>query len=472
MGVNTNDYVTAAVETAEYVSSLVERARKAQKIIESYSQEQIDALVTALAWSAVKEENCIELSKMALEESGMGNFPGKCAKITKKVTGVLNDLRFQKSVGIIEELPEKGIVKIAKPVGVVGALVPSTHPEMTPTVKAMFAVKARNAVVFSPHPSTKNTSLRSVELMREALKRYGAPEDLLICAENPTLEMSNEIMRQCDLVVATGGAPMVKAAYSSGTPAYGVGVGNSHIIIDETADLVDVAKKISFSQEFDNSSSCSSENSIIVKDTIYDSLMNEFKKEGGYLCTSQDKQKLQDVMWPDGHIISRKIVLQSAPTIAKLAGIALPEGYKFLLVEETGTGKKYPFSGEKLSPVLTVYKYSDIDEAINIINANHAASGAGHSCGIFSSNEDSIMKVALRTRTARVMVRQSTGSGNTGDWANGMPCTVSLGCGTWGGNIASENIALKHFMNTTWVSRPLEPKKPTMEELFGNIMQD
>lgn len=456
---------------SEYVKTLIDRARKAQKIAESYSQEDVDKLIKYVAWAAVKEESRTMLARMAVEESGMGDYNAKVGKFLKKVPGTLWDLRNQKSVGVIEDYPEKGIMKIAKPVGVIGALIPSTQPEMTPVIKAMFAIKARNAAVFSPHPKTARTTMICVNLMREALKKQGAPEDLLICAENPNIEMSNEIMKQCDLVIATGGAEMVRAAYSSGTPAYGVGVGNSVVIIDETADLKDAAEKITLSKTFDNASGCSCENSIIIKDAIYKDMISALKAEGAYLCNSEEKEKVQKALWPNG-ALNRHVITQPVATIAEIAGITVPKGCKYLLVEETGSGKEYPFSGEKLSLILTVYKYSNIEDAIAIINTNQAYQGAGHSCGIHSFNEDNIMKVALQTKTTRVMIRQGMNTANSGDWYNGMPWTVTLGCGTWGGNSASENIVLKHFMNTTWVARPIEGTVPAFEDMFSEVMNE
>lgn len=453
----------------EYVSGLMERAHAAQKQIEHYTQAQVDELIAAVAWATVQDARAAELAQMALEESGMGDYDAKFGKFKNKVPGVLYDLKYQKSVGVIEELPERGIVKVAKPVGVVGCLIPSTQPEMTPVVKAMFAIKGRNAAVFSPHPKTAKTTLKCVEYMREALEKYGAPKDLLICAENPNIEMSNEIMRQSDLVVATGGKPMVKAAYSSGKPAYGVGVGNSVVIVDETADLADAAKKITISKTFDNASGCSCENSLVIKDTIYDDMIAALTKEGAYMCNAEEKQKVQNTLWVNG-ALNRDVITQPVAKIAALAGIEIPEGTKYLLVEEVGSGKEYPFSGEKLSLVITVYKYTEIDDAIAIINANQAYQGAGHSCGIHSFNEEHIQKVFLNTKTTRVMVRQGMNTGNSGNWINGMPWTVTLGCGTWGGNVASENITLKHFINTTWVSKPIEREIPSLEEIFGDVM--
>lgn len=457
----------------EYVSQLVKRAKAAQQIAESYTQERVDELIMAIAWSTVKEKVARELAQMAYDESRMGNVDTKFMKFRNKVPCVLDELKTQKSVGLIEEIPEKGLKKYAKAVGVVAALIPSTQPEMTPVVKAMFGLKARNAVLFSPHPRTQKTTLKVVSYMREALKKYGAPEDLLICAENPSIPLSREIMRQCDLVVATGGAGMVHAAYSSGTPAYGVGVGNDVAIVDETADLKDAAQKIFTSKNFDYASGCSCENSIVIHESVYDDMLAELKALGSYMCTAEEKTRLQDVMWPEAGKLSMKIITQPASLIAGLADITIPGNCQVLMVEETGSGSAFPFSGEKLSVVVAIYKYSGgIENAIEILNANQAYQGAGHSCSIHSKSEANIREVSLKTYTTRVMVCQGTNTGNSGTWTNGMPRTVVLGCGTWGGNIASENIVLKHFYNTTWVSEPLDMKVPTLKEVFGDFMDE
>ncbi|MBI4244293.1 MAG: aldehyde dehydrogenase family protein [Planctomycetes bacterium] len=453
----------------EYVTKLMNRARYAQKIAESFTQERVNELSTAIAWSIVKPENAQKLAILALEETRMGDYESKYKKIMKKIKGVQRDIKNAKSVGIIEECPDKGIAKIAKPVGVIGAIIPCTNPEITPTIKAMNAIKCRNAVVCSPHPRGQNTTFKTVELMRSALKRHNAPEDLIICSENSSKEISSEIMKQCDLIVATGGASMVEAAYSSGTPAYGVGAGNVVVIVDETADIKDAAHKIMLSKTFDLASGCSCDNAVIAHESIYYHLLESFKSEGGYLVNAEEKKLLQKAMWIDG-VINKDIVAQPAAKIADLAGMTISENAKFLMVEEKGIGKGYPFSGEKMCVVLTIYKYQDFDEAIEKVNVIQGYQGAGHSCGIYSFDENHIEQLSFRTKTSRVMIRQPQNYGNSGDWCNGMPFTVTLGCGTWGGNIVSENIVLKHYYNTTWVSRPFEPVVPADEELFGGIM--
>jgi sulfoacetaldehyde dehydrogenase len=459
------------VEAKEYINQLVERARKAQAQIEHYTQEEVDRLVEAVVWNIVKDGPAQEISKMAVEESGMGNFHGKYNKLMAKAKGAVRDMQGKKSVGVIEVDDEKQIMKIAKPVGVIGALIPCTNPEATPTVKAAHALKGRNAIIMSPHPRTKKTNTYIVNNIRETLKRYGAPEDLVIGIEDPTMDISGELMKQCDLVFATGGAALVKAAYSSGTPAYGVGAGNAVVVVDETADLKDAAGKIKASKTFDLATSCSAENSLIIQEGIYDDLIEALKAEGGYLVAKEEKEKLQDALWIDGHL-NPKIIAQPALTIAKIAGIQVPEDTTFLMVEENGVGADYPFSGEKLSVVVALYKYNEFKEAVDRVNEITRYQGMGHSCGIHSFDDDHIMELALNTKVSRMNVRQGHALANTGNWFNGLPFTTSLGCGSWGGNITSENITWKHLINVTWVSKPFDPVMPTDEELFGNVMND
>ncbi len=459
------------MDAKEYVNQLIQRARKAQELIEDYSQEEIDRLVEAVVWNIVRDGPAQEISKLAVEESKMGNYEGKYNKLMAKAKGAIRDMKGKKSVGVIEIDEDKQIIKIAKPVGVIGALIPCTNPEATPTVKVAHALKARNAIIMSPHPRTKKTNSLITRIIRETLKKYKAPEDLVISIEEPTMDISKQLMEQSDLVFATGGAGLVKSAYASGTPSYGVGAGNAVVVVDESADIKDAAAKIRASKTFDLATSCSAENSLIVQEDIYKDLVQALKDEGGYLATQEDKDKLQETIWIEGKL-NTKIVAQSASRIAQLAGIVIPEESSFILVEENGIGQDYPFSGEKLSVVLTLYKYKDFKEAIEKVNAITRYQGMGHSCGIHSFNEEHIMELALKTKVSRMNVRQGQALANTGNWFNGMPFTTSLGCGTWGGNISSENITWEHLINTTWVSRPFQPVIPTDEELFSNVMKD
>ena len=274
-------------------------------------------------------------------------------------------------------------------------------------------------------------------------------------------------MSKVDLVVATGGAGVVKPAYSSGKPAYGVGAGNATVVVDESADLPVTAAKICRGKIFDNATSCSAENSIIIHESIFDTLLEELKKTGGYLVTGEDRAKLKAAMWPDGRHLSGKIVCKSVKVITEEAGISVPEGTKFLMVLGEHIGPEDMFSAEKLSPVVTLWKYKDFDKAVQMVIDITGFSGYGHSCGIHSVNEEHILELATKCKVSRMMVRQPQSVGNSGDWENGMPFTMSLGCGSWGGNSTTENIHVKHFMNVTWVSYPIPADIPDADKIFA-----
>ncbi len=461
-------------EAARFVEDLMSKAHLAQKIAEGFNQEKVDELAAAIAYEiSLNEDVVTELAELAMTETELGDLPSKLAKIRSKGRQIWFDVKNEKSVGIVEEIPEKGLVRIAKPVGVIGSLVPSTQPEMHPLVQSINAVKARDAIIFSPHPRGKNTTFKTVEIIRNILKKYDAPENLIQCIHEPSLALTNELMRQSDLVIATGGQPMVRAAYSSGTPAFGVGAGNANIIIDKTADIKDAANKIKASKTFDLAAGCSCDNAVIIHEEVYDDMLKAFEEVGAYMVSDEEKEKLKKTIWPEwpkNHVINRDVVSKPAAVIADMAGIKIPEGTSIILVEETGSGEQYPFSGEKMCVVIAIYKAKDIEEAISIVNKNQEYSGAGHSCGIYSDTPENIEKVSLNTYTTRVVVNQPQALTNTGSWISGMPFTSSLGCGTWGGNIASENISLKHYLNNTWVIREIPNYQPTDEELFSGFV--
>jgi len=465
------DIQTSVNEAAQFVQSLVTRSRKAQAQIEHYTQEQVDELITAMVWAVARPEVAEKIARFTVEETQLGNYEGKYLKIFRKTRASLYDIIDDKSVGVLEEDKARNIIKIAKPVGVIGALVPCTNPEATPVIKAISAVKGRNSIIIAPHPRSKQTNKMICDLMREALKACGAPEDLVIAIETPQLDTTSELMKQCDRVLATGGSAMVTAAYSSGTPALGVGVGNAVITVDDTANLDEAAEKIRISKTLDLAASCSSDNAVLAFASIYDELLAKLQAEGGYLCSADEKAKLQSIIWEDGHIASR-IVAQPASTLAGLAGIELPEGKSFFIVPETGAGSDHPFSGEKMSVVMAFYKVKDLDEAIALTNAIQAYQGQGHSCGIYSYSDDNILKLAFGTKTSRVMVNQPQSASNSGNLWNGMRQTFSLGCGSWGGNSTNNNITWQDLVNMTWVSKPLEKTKelPADEVLFASAL--
>ena len=448
------------------IAQLIERARTAQTVAQGYSQEKVDILAAAIAYTLSRSELAQRIAELAYEETGMGLIESKYGKLAMKIPAVFFSIKDEKTVGVVEEIKEKNLIRLAKPVGVIGALIPCTNPEGTPVFNAICGIRGRNALIFAPHPRSKRTTIEVVNAMREVLKKNDAPEDLLICIKEPSKGVAQELMTQCDLIMATGSGDMVKAAYSSGKPAYGVGAGNAPIIVDNTVDLSEAAEKIRIGKTGDNASGCSAENSLLIQEVIYPKLLEELKKQGGYLLTEQEKQALQKTMWPNGQI-SIDIVAKPAAHIAALAGIQVPEETRFLMVEETGVGKEYPFSAEKMSLVLTLYKWREFAEAIGLVNKITRHSGYGHSCGIHSNDKERILQLALQTSTARVTVRQPHGVGNGGNWINGLAPTFSLGCGTWGGGIASENITQKHFLNTTLVSMPLDITIPDDDAIFG-----
>jgi len=453
---------------AQEIAALIARSRAAQAQIENYTQEQVDRLIRAMVWAVAKEETSAMIAQHTVDETQLGNYDGKFLKIFRKTRATLMDIINDKSVGILEEDKARNIIKIAKPVGVIGALSPSTNPEATPVIKAISAVKGRNSIIVAPHPRAKLTNKLICDLMRDAIVKMGAPADLVLSIDVPSVEKTNELMRQCDRVLATGGSPMVKAAYSSGTPALGVGVGNAVITVDDTANLDDAAEKIRISKTLDLAASCSSDNSVVLFDAIYEPMLAKLVAQGGYVTSPDEKTKLQSVIWVDGHI-NANVVAQPAEKIAAMAGFDIPEGKTFFIVPETGAGADYPFSGEKMTVTMALYRVKNIDEAIALTNKIQAYQGQGHSCGIYSTSDENILKLAYGTRTSRVMVNQPQAPSNSGNLWNGMRQTFSLGCGSWGGNGTNNNITWRDLINETWVSKPLATPKtlPSDEELFG-----
>ena len=456
------------------VAGYVARAREAQAIAATYSQEQIDDICFAVGWEVYNDENIAKLASLAVEVTEMGNVPDKITKHKVKVLGVMKDIKSARTVGLIEKNEATGISKYAKPVGVVGALLPVTNPTATPASNGLGILKGANAVIFAPHPKGAKASVLAIEYMRAGLRKVGAPEDLVQIIEEPSIPRTTELMKQVDLVVATGGGAMVKAAYSSGTPAYGVGPGNAVQIIAEDANVPDAIHKIALSKAFDNATSCSSENSVIIHESLYDQCIKRFCDiEKSYLVKGSERELLKAWMWKPNKkgvvALNPQIVSRSAVKIATDAGFAVPEGTKILIVEGEMPLEEDRFADEKLSPVLTVYRYSSFDEAMGVLTRLTNNAGTGHSCGIHTDNRDYIHRLGLEMKSSRIVVRQPQAPANGGNFFNGMPSTVTLGCGTWGGNITTENIHYKHFINITWLSEPIPPVKPTDEEMWGDF---
>ena len=452
------------------IAGLMARARAAMAAFEDADQETVDAAVTALAWSIYEPTRSRELAELAVADTGLGNVDSKIIKNQRKTFGCLRDLMRVKTVGVIEEIPEKGLVKYAKPVGVVGAVTPSTNPAATPVNKAMFAVKGRNAVIVAPSPAGLATTTKTVDYMRAELKKVGAPEDLVQVLPAPVnKQLTQSLMEAVDLVVITGSQNNVGRGYSSGTPCIGVGAGNVPVIIDETADLMDAAEKIRASKIFDNSTSCSSENSVTILESVYEDAMAALEKVGGYRCTAEDKQKILNTLWVNGKL-NRQVIAKDPDVLAQVAG--LPEAAQkadFFLVEEDGldVGKDHPLSDEKLSLILTVYKVPNFPAAEAHVQNLLDFVGMGHSVGIHTANPDHAKALAEDLKVVRVLVNQAHTFGNGGSFTNGLEFTLTMGCGTWAGNSISENLNYRHFINVTHLVREIPEDKPTEEELFG-----
>ena len=455
------------------VELLTDNARRAMQDFRHANQQQVDEAVTAIAWAIYEDANAAALAEMAVEDTRLGNVKDKITKNKRKTFGTLRDLMRVRTVGIIEEDPERGLVKYAKPVGVVAAVTPSTNPAATPANKCMMALKGRNAIIVAPSPAGWITTNRTVELMREQLAVIDVPQDLIqILPEPASREITEELMRAVDLVVVTGSQNNVRGAYSSGTPAIGVGVGNVPVIVDETADIERAAELIRNSKIFDNGTSCSSENSVVIVDSVYDRMMEAFENNGGYVATAEEKSRIADSLWTAPGKLNRTLIAKDADVIIDHCELtASPETTEFIIVEEEGVGAEFPFSGEKLSVVLTAYRVSDFDEAVSKVQSILDHQGAGHSCGIHTSRIRRAQHLSETLDVVRVLVNQAHTFGNGGGFNSGLNFTLSMGCGTWGGNSITENLNYRHFINITHLSTEIPEDKPSEESLFGEFLR-
>jgi sulfoacetaldehyde dehydrogenase len=463
-----NDELTQA-ELNE-IDELYRRARWAFEEVEYWPQKRVDEVVAAVAWEWSKDEAARAMAKLAVEESGIGVFEDKAAKIKSKTRGTLWDQKGVVTCGLVREDREAGLRIYAKPMGVVANVVPSTNPESTVCCIGLSLLKTRNAMIVSPHPSTQGSSYLTVEYGRKALRKVGAPEDLMLCLKNSSRAKARELMSRSDFVVATGGAALVKVVYAAGKPCHTVSSGNVISIVDETADLKAAAAKIVRSKVANNSASCSSENAVALEASIYDEMLDCLKAEGGYLCATEQREKLRRYMWPNGKTLNRALVARSADWIAEQAGIDVPAGTRFLMVLGEEAGPEDRFSGEKISPVLTVWKWDDFSEMVERMKIMHRFSGEGHSASIHSERDDRKIELALKANVGRVNCNMPHAMANSGSWFNGNPFTDTLGGGTWAGNMTSENVQWKHFLNYTWLSEPTEEHEPTDQELFGDYL--
>ena len=451
------------------IAGLIAGARAAMAAFADADQDTVDDAVAALAWAIYKPERARELAEVAVRDTGLGNIEDKVVKNRRKTFGTLRDLLREsaRTVGVIEELPDRGLVKYAKPVGVVAAVCPSTNPAATPVNKAMLAIKGRNAIILAPSPAGRSATSRVAEMMRAELARAGHPRDLVQVLPQVSKALTQKLMNASDLIVVTGSQDNVRRAYGSGKPAIGVGLGNAPVIIDETADVADAAAKIRLSKTFDNATSCSSENAVIIVDSVYDAAIAALEAEGGWLAGPEEKRKIQDSLWADGKL-NRNMIAKDADVFAAMADLPEASGKaRFFLVEETGAGPDHPFSGEKLSLALAVYRVGDFDHAIETVRKILAYQGAGHSCGLHSTNEENMRRLAEELDVVRILVNQAHAIGNGGAFDNGLNFTLSMGCGTWGGNSITENLNYRNFINVTHLSTVIPDETPAEEELFG-----
>ena len=453
------------------IQEMYKKARKAFEEVEYWPQEKVDEMVQAVAWELLKEDVRHKLGHLAVDESNIGHAEDKVNKIKNKTLGTLWDMRNAKTCGLIEEDKALGIRKYAKPIGVIANVVPCTNPESTICCLALSTLKTRNAQIVSPHPRTQKTSYETVQHVRKALEKIGAPVDLVQCIKKTSHARTAELMANCDFAVATGGAALVEVVYRAGKPAQTVGAGNVVSIVDDSVDLAEAAHNIRLSKIANKSASCSSENAVALYESIYDEMIAALKSEGGYLCSTDEREQLRQYMWPDGTHLNRDIVARPATFIAEKAGLKVPEGTRFLMVIGEKVGPEDRFSGEKISPVLTVWKWTDYGEMLDRLEKILQFSGEGHSVSLHSENDERRVKLALRANVGRVVCNMPHAHANSGGWTTGLPTTDTLGCGSWAGNIFSGNINWENFLNYTLLSIPKEEYIPSEEELCADYLK-
>jgi sulfoacetaldehyde dehydrogenase len=453
------------------IAGLVKRARIAQAVAETYDQAHADRLCAAAAWAIMEPSRNRALAELAVADTGLGNVADKIQKNHRKTLGLMRDLHGAKSVGVIAENPTTGITEIARAAGVVGAITPSTNPGATPANMIVNAMKGRNAIILAPSPKGASTAELLLKYVYAEFDRIGAPHDLVQVLPSPVSKaLTYELLQQVDLIVATGSQANIRAAYSSGKPAFGVGAGNVAVIVDASADLTATAERIVRSKMFDNATSCSSENSVVIVDDVFDAMVAALEAQGCVLLDAEEKTQLQNVMFPAGKL-SSSVTAKKASEIAAIAGLHRANASVVLMVSETGIGKKHPFSSEKLSPVLTIYRAADFEAATQMVADIYAFQGAGHSVGIHASAEraDALARqLGLTLPVARVIVNQAHCIATGGSFDNGLPFSLSMGCGTWGGNSFSDNLTYRNFLNITRIARPIAQKLPDESALFAD----
>jgi sulfoacetaldehyde dehydrogenase len=458
-----------ATDPIQDVEDMVARARAAQQRFEAGgSQELYDRAALAAAWAIMEPTRNETLAKLAVETTGLGNVADKITKNHRKTLGLMRDIKHAQTYGIVSNDAATGITEIARPIGVIGAVVPSTNPGATPANNIINALKCGNAIVVSPSPKGVATCETLLGYIHAEFDKCGIDRDLVqMIPGRGSNEKTQRLLEISDLIVVTGSQNNVKRAYTSGTPALAVGAGNVCVIIDETADIPDAAQKIGASKTFDNATSCSSENAIVVVDAIYDAFTAEMAKAGGALVT--DDTRIIDKLWVKGHLNPRAIAQDADAMIAAL-GLTdgVPADTQYIAVETTGIGPDHPLSGEKLSRVLSVYRARDFDDAIAITRKVQLHQGAGHSVGIHSTDDTRSLTLANAIPTSRVIVNQAHTFAAGGAFNNGMPFSLSMGCGSWGGNSIDDNLHWKHFMQTTKIVREIPANEPKVADIFAD----
>ncbi|GGX72168.1 hypothetical protein GCM10007385_46240 [Tateyamaria omphalii] len=455
------------------VEAIVARARAAQSAFErNGSQQAYDRAAQAAAWAIMEPARNRHLAELAVETTGLGNVPDKITKNHRKTLGLMRDIKEARTYGIIADDPATGITEVARPIGVIGAVVPSTNPGATPANNIINALKCGNAIVVSPSPKGVPTCETLLGYIHAEFDKLGIDKDLVqMIPGRGSKETTQRLLEITDLIVVTGSQNNVKRAYTSGTPALAVGAGNVAVIVDETADLAAAAEKIKASKTFDNATSCSSENAVVVVDAVYDGFAAEMARTGGALI--RDEAKVTSKLWIKGHLNPRAIAQDADKMIAAL-GLTdeVPADTSYLAVETSGIGPDHPLSGEKLSRVLTVYRAKDFADAVRITREIELHQGAGHSVGLHTQTDDRPLMLALAIPTSRVIVNQAHTFATGGSFTNGMPFSLSMGCGSWGGNSIDTNLHWRHFMQTTKIVREIPANEPALDEIFGDYWNE
>ena len=452
-----------------HVDALFSQARLAQADYEAYgSQARYDSAAQAAAWAIMEPARNKQLAELAVEVTGLGNVPDKITKNHRKTLGLMRDIADAQTFGILSDDAKTGITEIARPLGVIGAVVPSTNPAATPANNVINALKCGNAIILSPSPKGVSCCEMLLAFIHAEFDKIGEDKRLVQMIPAPGSKADTQrLLELADLAVVTGSQDNVRRAYSSGSPAMGVGAGNVAVIVDETADLAAAAAKITASKTFDNATSCSSENALVVVDEIYDAFVQAMAQEGGALVT--DEAPIIAKLWPDGHL-NRSVIAQDADKMLEALDMVgkVPATTKFLAVETSGIGANHPLSGEKLSRVVALYRARDLADAKAIASRILTHQGAGHSIGLHSSIDARALELGREMPTCRVIVNQAHCFATGGAFNNGLPFSLSMGCGSWGGNSIDGNLNWRHFLQTTKVAREIPPREPELEEIFAN----